>query len=226
MTFSEAQSNPSFPDQRAQDPHLEFWYEFGSTYSYPAAYRAEPVAGAQGVAIRWKPFLLGPIFVEFGWQTSPFNLHPIKGAYMWRDLKRTCDRLGLEFVQPENFPQNGVYAARVALALPDERARGRFSLSMYREQFVHCRDIAEESTIRRALINAELDPVKWIRKTSDAECKSALRIQTDQAKSYGLFGAPFWRCADGEVFWGNDRLEEALDWVTAHHPALDTRKAR
>ncbi len=69
---------------------LQFWYEFASTYSYPAAMRIEGEAKARGVAIDWRPVLLGPIFGAQGMQDSPFNLYPIKGEYMVRDLTRLC----------------------------------------------------------------------------------------------------------------------------------------
>ena len=67
-------------------PTLDFWYEFASTYSYPAAMRIEAAANAAGVDIRWRPFLLGPIFKAYGWTDSPFNIFAAKGRYMWRDL--------------------------------------------------------------------------------------------------------------------------------------------
>ena len=70
-------------------PKLDFWYEFASTYSYPAAMRIEAAANAAGVDIRWRPFLLGPIFKAYGWTDSPFNIFVAKGRYMWRDLTRT-----------------------------------------------------------------------------------------------------------------------------------------
>ncbi len=69
-------------------PLLDFWFEFASTYSYPAAMRIAPLAKAAGVTLRWRPFLLGPIFKAQGWDNSPFNIYPTKGAYMWRDLER------------------------------------------------------------------------------------------------------------------------------------------
>ncbi len=73
---------------------LAFWYEFASTYSYPAAARIEARAAAAGVALEWRPFLLGPIFARQGWADSPFNIYPAKGRYMWRDLQRICAREG------------------------------------------------------------------------------------------------------------------------------------
>ena len=93
---------------------IEFWFEFASTYSYPAAMRIEEVAAERGREVIWKPFLLGPIFRRQGWDDSPFNLYPAKGRYMWRDLQRICKRQGIAFRRPTLFPQNGLLAARVA----------------------------------------------------------------------------------------------------------------
>ena len=98
----------------------EFWYEFASTYSYPAALRVGALAEARGVSLAWRPFLLGPIFAAQGWRDSPFNIYPNKGRYMWRDLERTCAAMGVPLVRPEPFPQASLLAARVALALEGE----------------------------------------------------------------------------------------------------------
>jgi 2-hydroxychromene-2-carboxylate isomerase len=104
----------------------EFWYEFASTYSYPAAMRAAALAQTRGVTLIWRPFLLGPIFAAQGWRDSPFNIYPAKGRYMWRDLERICTAQGLPLRRPNPFPQNSLLAARVALALDGEtRVEGR-----------------------------------------------------------------------------------------------------
>ena len=68
---------------------LQFWFEFASTYSYPAVMRIDKAAAARGVAVEWRPFLLGPLFhAQQGMKDSPFNVVPVKGSYMWRDLER------------------------------------------------------------------------------------------------------------------------------------------
>src|SRR3954466_15769957 len=97
------------------DPILDFWFDFASTYSYLAAARIRPLAAAARVEVRFRPFLLGPIFKAQGWDTSPFNLYSAKGRNMWRDLERLAGDLGLSFRPPEPFPQNGLLPARVAL---------------------------------------------------------------------------------------------------------------
>ena len=89
---------------------MQFWFEFASTYSYPAAMRIAHKAARRGVAIEWKPFLLGPIFAAQGWDDSPFNLYPAKGRYMWRDLERICEAQGLPFHRPSQFPRSGLLA--------------------------------------------------------------------------------------------------------------------
>src|SRR5499427_162859 len=98
---------------------LEVWFEFASTYSYPAVERVEALAAARGVAVRWRPFLLGPIFRAQGWNDSPFNVYPVKGRYMWRDMERLCARYGLPLRRPSVFPRNGLLAARATLAGAD-----------------------------------------------------------------------------------------------------------
>ena len=103
-------------------PSAEFWYEFASTYSYPAALRVAALADERGVSLVWRPFLLGPIFFAQGWRDSPFNVYPAKGRYMWRDLERTCGAMGVPLKRPEPFPQPSLLAARVALALEGDRA--------------------------------------------------------------------------------------------------------
>ena len=60
-------------------PTIEFWYEFASNYSYLSVMRIEAEARQRGVAIVWKPFLLGPIFKTLGMDNSPFVLQKEKG---------------------------------------------------------------------------------------------------------------------------------------------------
>src|SRR6266446_4976374 len=105
---------------------LDFWFDFASTYSYLAAMRIGPLAEEASVRVRFRPFLLGPIFKAQGWDTSPFNLYPAKGRNMWRDLERSCADLKLPFRRPDPFPQNSLLAARAALVVLDQPRGRRF----------------------------------------------------------------------------------------------------
>ena len=87
---------------------IEFWFEFGSNYSYLSVMRIENAAREKAVPIIWKPFLLGPIFRAMGMANSPFVLQKEKGAYVWRDMERQCRKYGLQWRQPSTFPRLGV----------------------------------------------------------------------------------------------------------------------
>ncbi len=114
---------------------LDFWFDFASTYSYPAAMRIGPLAAAAGVSVRYRPFLLGPIFKTQGWDTSPFNVYDAKGRHMWRDLERLCTDLALPFQRPEPFPQNSLLAARVALVGLGESWGEPFCRAVFQAEF-------------------------------------------------------------------------------------------
>jgi 2-hydroxychromene-2-carboxylate isomerase len=196
-------------------PVIQFWFEFASTYSYPAAMRIEAAAKARGVVVEWRPFLLGPVFASQGWQDSPFNIYPTKGKYMVRDLERTCAALDLPFTMPNPFPQNGLLCARIAAAL-EGPLRARFAQAVYQLEFGEGRTISDPLTAAEALRRAGLDTAMVELAESD-EVKSALRASTEEAQALGIFGAPTFVTADKELFWGNDRLEAALDWAVQGH---------
>lgn len=197
-------------------PVVQFWYEFASTYSYPAAMRIEDLAERRGVELRWRPFLLGPIFAEAGWTTSPFNLLPVKGAYMWRDLERICASSGLPFTRPDPFPQNGLKAARIATALAPEQVP-LFSRAVYLAEFGEGWRIDDEKMLATLITRAGANAEEILTLSAGGEAKARLRASVEEAKALGIFGAPSVTCADGELFWGNDRLEQAMDHALATH---------
>src|SRR5262249_46382644 len=131
---------------------LDFFFEFASTYSYPAAMRISDAARSAGVTVRWRPFLLGPIFRAQGFGTSPFNIYPAKGRYMWRDLARTCEELGLPFQRPDPFPQMGLLAARVAHVGLEQDWGEAFCRAVYLAEFGEGRQIGRPSVIRELLM--------------------------------------------------------------------------
>ncbi len=193
-------------------PSVEFWFEFASTYSYPAALRIAEAAADADVEIVWRPFLLGPIFAKQGWRDSPFNLYPVKGRYMWRDLERICARQGLAFRPPSAFPRNGLLAARVALVGAGETWGPDFVRTVYIANFAEDRDISDPAVIDAILAGLGVDSVAIRTRALKPDNKAALRAQTERAASLDIFGAPSFR-VDGELFWGNDRLDDALGWA-------------
>ncbi|MEC9367990.1 MAG: 2-hydroxychromene-2-carboxylate isomerase [Pseudomonadota bacterium] len=192
---------------------LDFWYEFASTYSYLSVMRIEEAAKGAGVGVRWRPFMLGPIFAAQGWKTSPFNLFPAKGRYMVRDMERICAARGLPFALPEPFPQNGLNAARLALFGEDEGWIAAFSRFVYAAQFGDGKQLDDRAMLTECLESVGADPALCFERITHHDIKDGLRAQTDTAQALGIFGAPSFVTPDGELFWGDDRLEQALEWT-------------
>ena len=161
--------------------------------------------------LSWNAFLLSRIFRAQGWNDSPFNLYPAKGRYMWRDLERICKAQRLPFQYPSQFPRNGLLAARIACRFAKEVWTPAFVRAVYQANFAEDQDIADRRVIADCLRSVNqhaetiLDAADW------AETKAMLRQQTERAVDLGIFGAPSF-LGGQELFWGNDRLEEALSW--------------
>jgi len=184
---------------------IRFWFEFASTYSYLAAWRVEAEARARGVEVVWEPFLLGPIFGAQGWNDSPFNIYPVKGRYMWRDMERLCAEFGLPLVRPTKFPRNGLVAARVCCAATKEPWLPDFVRAVYRANFAGDREISTSEVVGSLLTAQGVSADEWLERASLPE-------QTERAIAKGIFGAPSFTVGD-ELFWGNDRLTQALDFA-------------
>lgn len=192
---------------------LSFWYEFASTYSYLSAMRVEAEARRRNVAVSFEPFLLGPIFARQGWNDSPFNLFPAKGLNMWRDMQRQCEKFGLPLARPEVFPQLSLTAARLALVGRDHGWTPEFTRAVFHAQFGEGRDISDTQVLAGILTELGLDAEALLAEAQSTIVKQALKDQGRQADHLGLYGAPSFVTTDGELFWGNDRMDDAFDWA-------------
>jgi 2-hydroxychromene-2-carboxylate isomerase len=192
---------------------LELWFELGSNYSYLTVMRIEELARKHRVEIIWKPFLLGPIFKSFGWDSSPFVLQKEKGAYTWRDMARQCEKYHLRWTRPSKFPRRTVLPTRVALLGADEPWIGAYSKQLMQINFAEDRDIDTPEVVSDVLEALALPAADLLRAAQSEENKLRLREQTDEARRRGVFGAPTF-FVGAEMFWGNDRLEDALGLAT------------
>lgn len=192
-------------------PVVQFWYEFASTYSYLSAMRVQTLASDSDVEIVWRPFLLGPIFKKQGWDTSPFNLHPAKGRYMWQDMERQCDRYGLPFTMPVPFPQHSLIAARIAYSGRQQSWIGAFTRAVYVAQFGQGLDISDEGLMVDLLFEAGAPVKQVLEESKSSETKIGLRAAVSEAEKLGIFGAPSFVLENGDLYWGDDRMEQALE---------------
>ena len=134
---------------------------------------------------------------------------------MWRDLERICAALGLPFVRPEVFPQNTLLGVAHRLAWRSSKAGARTSSApSMRAEFGEGRDIGERERSPRSCASLGQDAGGISPRRSRTKSKPQCARSTEDAQRLGIFGAPSFVTADGELFWGNDRLEAALDWAT------------
>ena len=197
---------------------LEFWFDFSSNYCYPAVMRIEALARARGVALHWRPFLLGPVFTALGWNGSPLFQHEAKGRYVWRDMERRCRRYGLPFTRPSAFPRRTLLPMRIATLGAQAPWIGDFCRGVMLAGFAEDRDTDNVPAMHALLTSLHLPADGLIHAALDDGNKAALRARTDEALARGVFGAPTCFVGD-ELFWGDDRLDDALEW--ARHGGAD-----
>lgn len=192
--------------------NIEFWFDFGSNYSYLSMMRIRRLAFDAGLRVQLKPFMLGPIFKSLGWETSPFVLQTMKGNYVWRDMQRQCDKHGLRWQRPSVFPRNALLAARVALQGEGTPWMDAFCEQVMSANFADDREIGDETVIASILAELGADSEAIISAARAEPCKAALRTRSSDAQARGIFGAPMF-FVNGEMFWGNDRLEDACAYA-------------
>jgi 2-hydroxychromene-2-carboxylate isomerase len=192
---------------------IEFWYDFASPYCYISASRIESLLKGLPIELTWRPFLLGPIF-----QKNQVSSPPVVINYRRRDVERLCESRDMPLVWPSTYPRFSLLASRVAVYGSDDPWGPEFTKAVFHANFVEDRDIGSEATVREILEEIGLNANAVIAGATTAENKALLISQVDKAIEKGIFGAPTF-VADGEVFWGDDRLEQAISWALKLHPA-------
>jgi 2-hydroxychromene-2-carboxylate isomerase len=184
---------------------VEFFFDFGSPYSY-LAYKALPgIAAAHGAQIAWRPMLLGGVFKATG-NHSPVEI-PAKGKWLQQDLQRWAARYGAVFKQNPHFPINTLVLMRGAAGM---QMRGS-DLAKYMEAIFHAmwaepRNLGEPQVLTEVLSQAGFDAADFLALVNDAAVKEQLKKNTEEAVARGVFGAPTFFVGE-QMFWGQDRLD-------------------
>jgi len=193
-------------------PTLDFWFFIGSTYSYLSVLRADEAAARAGVALRWMPFNVRAIMHEQN--NVPFAGKPVKLRYMWRDLERRARRHGLPFKGVPAYPVDPQgLANRLAFVAARQGWCADYTRSVYRAWFLDGQAPGEATALAALLQGLGQDGAAVIEQAQADTTRSAYDAQTERAKALGIFGSPSFVTEDSEVFWGDDRLEDALDWA-------------
>ena len=195
---------------------LDFFYFFGSVYAYPAVLRIASVAEQAGVTVRWRPFNVRPLMRE---NNVMLRDEVQKIRYMWRDIERRAAWHGLPYVKPPIWPtEPDLLASRVAMVAASEGWVEAYSVESFRAWFLEGLPLGSVDSLALILPRVGQDPVRVLALADRADALARLEAETEAARKLGAFGSPAF-VADGELFWGDDRLEEAIAWAAGRHPA-------
>jgi 2-hydroxychromene-2-carboxylate isomerase len=185
-----------------------FYFDLGSPYAYLAAERISGLFAEAGLEQpEWQPILLGGLFQRFGrdsWANGPDR------AEGMGEVERRAAEYGLPpLVWPEPWPGNTLVAMRAATFAKQTGRTVSFALAGFRQAFAAGRDLSEPDNVAIAAAACELHPKALDKAVSTDGVKNALREATDRAAELGVIGVPS-LVVGGEVFWGDDRVEEAV----------------
>jgi len=202
---------PWFPESDIDMATIDFWYSIGSTYSYLTVMRLPELAQATGMTFRWRPFNVRHVMVQQN--NVPFKDKPVKAAYMWRDIERRADGYGLHPVIPAPYPlPELVFANQVAMLGCREGWGEDYTRATYRRWFEAGQPAGEDPNLSESLAEIGQEPARVVETARSNEIAEALAEATEEAMGLGVFGSPTF-VVGKEVFWGDDRLDDALAWA-------------
>jgi 2-hydroxychromene-2-carboxylate isomerase len=191
---------------------IEFCFDFSSPYGYIASTLADSLGERVGREVRWRPFLLGPVFKANG--MAPLVEVPMKGDYSKRDFVRSARYYGVPFNLPQRFPIGAIAALRAFYWIDDaDRAKAKvFAKAVYRAYFVDGLDISSAEVVVPIAKSVGVDADALAAALADPAIKERAKREVDSIIAKGAFGSPFF-IVDGEPFWGTDRMGMLEEWV-------------
>jgi 2-hydroxychromene-2-carboxylate isomerase len=195
---------------------FDFFYFFGSGYAYLSVLRIAGLAERAGVTVRWRPFNVRPLMRE---NNVMLRDEAQKVRYLWRDIERRAALHGLPFVKPPPWPtEPDLLASRVAMVAAEEGWVEPYTVESFRAWYLEGQPLGTTDSLRRILPGVGQDAARVLALAGQPAAMARLEAETEAARKLGAFGSPTFAVGD-ELFWGDDRLEEALDWAAGRHPA-------
>jgi len=191
---------------------IEFWFSIGSTYTYLSVTRLANVSQKTGASFSWNPFSVRKIMREM--DNIPFPpTKQVKVEYMWRDIDRRAHNYGFSPSVPAPYPLKEFdLANRVAVLAMQEGWCEDYVRETYRLWFVEGYEAGSDYNLTLALSEIGQEKMRVLELANSSDVEEAYLNQTENAKRAGIFGSPSF-IVDGELFWGDDRLEDAIAWA-------------
>jgi 2-hydroxychromene-2-carboxylate isomerase len=191
---------------------IDFWFSVGSLYTFLAVMRMDRFEDTMGIEFRWRPFSVRTLMIEM--DNIPAR-KPVKMEYVWRDVQRRAEKYGVPFTTRPPYPLRDFdLANRIAVVGAQEGWCPDYVRATYRRWFVDGHEAGGEPNVSASLREAGQDPGRVLARARSDEVGHAYEAATDEARALGMFGAPTF-VTRGELFWGDDRLEDAIAWQRA-----------
>ncbi len=192
---------------------IEFWYSIGSTYTYLSTQRLNDIANKKKIEFEWCPFSVRSRMIEM--ENVPFMAEKKRDKidYMWRDVQRRANFYGFDAKVPAPYPLKEFdLANKVAILGKDQGWIKEYTILTYKKWFLEHLEPGSEPNLSSTLREIGLDPDKIINLAQADEIEQKYLQNTEMAKNKGIFGSPTF-IVENEVFWGDDRCEDAIKWL-------------
>jgi 2-hydroxychromene-2-carboxylate isomerase len=203
-------------------PAIVFYFDYISPFAYLASWRVAAIGARLGRRVEAAPVLLAGLLNHFG-QLGPAEIEP-KRRWAFRSALRRADRLGVRLQPPPSHPFNPLLALRVTQAAPEEQ-RWSVMVALFEAAWGSGSGVEQAAGIREALRGRDVDVDQLLHAAATQPVKDALRASTERAIGEGVFGVP--TCLiDGELYWGEDTLDDMVLEIESGGPKPDERLAR
>lgn len=191
---------------------IDFWFSIGSTYTFLSVNRIHDVEKKENIKFNWHPFSVRKIMMDM--DNIPFTppSKKIKSDYMWRDIERRAKFYGFDAKVPAPYPLTQFdLANQIAILGMNEDWGVKYVVKTYQRWFQQGKEPAVEPNLTEILEELNLDTSKIMERAQDPKINHQYIKNTEHAYKKGVFGSPSF-IYKGEVFWGDDRLEDCIKW--------------
>ena len=191
--------------------NIDFYFSIGSTYTYLTITRILDVEKKHDVKFNWKPFSVRAIMKEMN--NIPFPKEKVnKVNYMWRDIERRAKGYGFFAKTPVPYPLTQFDLANKLAILGLEEGWGVDYVRLtYKRWFQEGKEPAVDPNISEICNELKIDKNKVIEKANSDKIEKEYLANTESARKNKIFGSPSF-IVGNEIFWGDDRMEDAITW--------------
>jgi 2-hydroxychromene-2-carboxylate isomerase len=198
-------------------PQIDFFYFFGSCYAYLSVMRIDKLAAEAGVEVRWRPFSVRDLMTEKGYS---LRTQPTKMTYIFRDIERRARLHGIPFEKLPIWPTDPEQLANRVGIVASVQGWGREYTKTSFQAWFEGMPLGADESLNEILTLLGKKPKSIIDLANSPQIRERYDQETDATRQLGIFGSPTFAVGQ-EIFWGDDRLEEAMAWAAGTHPALN-----